>query len=126
VSNYRKLLLAIVGAVVLALQAAFTDGSMSTAEWVTVVAAALAAFGTWLMPNTDLLATAKTWVNALVLGAGVIVPLLADGLTQQEIWTAVIAVLTAAGVLAVRNVDTYGQHAAEFGGGQTLAGDPGD
>lgn len=105
-SNYRKLIVAILGAVVLGLQGAMTDGSMSVAEWVVLGAAILNAFGTWLVPETELLATAKTWVNGLVLGAGVVVPLLPDGLTQQEIWTVAIAVLTGAGVLAAHNHPT--------------------
>lgn len=99
----NKLVWALVGTVALGLQGALTDGSMSVEEWVTVVAAALAAFGTWLVPNTPALNTAKTWVNAVVLGAGVLVPLLAGGVTGQEVWTVVIAVLTAAGVYAVPN-----------------------
>lgn len=96
--QYSKLLWAIVGTIALGLKAALADNAMSVEDWVTVVAAALAAFGTWLVPNTPVLATAKTWVNAVVLGAGVLVPLLPDGLSGQEWWTVVIAVLTAAGV----------------------------
>lgn len=99
----NKLLFALLGTAALGLQGALTDGSMSVEEYVTVGAAALAAFGTWLMPNTRFLETAKTWVNALVLGAGVLVPLLAGGVSGQEVWTVVIAVLTAAGVYAVPN-----------------------
>jgi hypothetical protein len=101
--SVNKLLFALLGTVALGLQGALTDGSMSVEEWVTVGAAALAALGTWLMPNTPVLATAKVWVNALVLGAGVLVPLLAGGVDGQEVWTVVIAVLTAAGVYAVPN-----------------------
>lgn len=101
--NYTKLIWALAGTVALGLQGALSDGSMSVEEWVTVAAAALAALGTWLMPNTPLLTAAKTWVNALVLGAGVLVPLLTDGISGQEVWTVVIAVLTAAGVYAVPN-----------------------
>lgn len=99
----NKLLWALVGTVALGLQGALTDGSMSVEEYVTVGAAGLAAVGTWLMPNTRALAAAKTWVNALVLGAGVLVPLLVGGVDGQEVWTVVIAVLTAAGVYAVPN-----------------------
>jgi hypothetical protein len=99
----NKLIWALVGTVALGLQGALTDGSMSTEEWVTVGAAAFAALGTWLVPNTPTLAAAKTWVNALVLGAGVLVPLLAHGVTGQEVWTVVIAVLTAAGVYRLPN-----------------------
>jgi positive regulator of sigma E activity len=101
--SVNKLLFALAGTLALGLQGALTDSVMTTEEWVTVGAALLAAFGTWLVPNTPVLATAKTWVNALVLGAGVLVPLLADGVSGHEVWTVVIAVLTAAGVYAVPN-----------------------
>lgn len=96
--TYTKLIWAILGTIALGLQGALTDSSMSVEEYVTVGAAALAAVGTWLMPNTPALVAAKTWVSALVLGAGVLVPLLADGVTGQEVWTVAIAVLTSAGV----------------------------
>lgn len=124
--SVNKLIWALLGALALGLQGGFTDGSMSVGEWVTVAGAVLAAFGVWLVPNTPALATAKTWVSALVVGTGVVVPLLPGGLSQQEIWTLVIAVLTAAGVYALPNRETSrGQHAGgEYGAGPTLAGDP--
>lgn len=103
----NKLLVAILGAVVLAVQAGLQDNALSVSDWVTIGAAALAALGTWLIPNTPALVTAKLWVNALVLGAGVVLPLLQDGgLTPQEWLTVLIAVLTAGGVYAIGNGDT--------------------
>lgn len=102
--RYNKLVFAIVGAVAVAVQTALSaDGLMSTQDYVVVVAAALAAVGTWLVPNTPALETAKTWVNALVLAAGVAAPLVQDGLTGTEWTTVVIALLTAAGVYIVPN-----------------------
>jgi hypothetical protein len=79
------------------------DDVMSLVDWVVTASAALAALGTWLVPNTTTLATAKLWVNALVMGAGVLVPVMADGVTRAEWVTVVIAVLTAAGVYLVPN-----------------------
>lgn len=99
--DYRKLFWAIAGTIALGVQGALTDGSLSVAEYVTVSAAALAALGTWLVPNTPTLGAAKLWVNAIVLGAGVLVPLLVGGLTTQEWVTVGLAVLTAAGVYRV-------------------------
>ena len=101
--NYMKLLWAVAGAVALAVKGALVDDGMSLEDYVTVGAAGLAALGTWLMPNTPALATAKTWVNALVLGSGVLVPLLLDGVTGEEWVTVLIAVMTAAGVYAFPN-----------------------
>ena len=99
----NKLLFALAGTLALGLQGALTDNVMTVEEWVTVGAALLAAVGTWLVPNTPALNAAKTWVNALVLGAGVLVPLLTGGVSGHEAWTVVIAVLTTAGVYAVPN-----------------------
>lgn len=99
--TYWKLVWALAGTVALGLQGALTDGALSVEDWITVGAAALAAVGTWLVPNTDLLAKAKLWVSAIVLGAGVLLPLLPGGVTGTEWWTVVIAVLTAAGVYVV-------------------------
>jgi hypothetical protein len=101
--NYMKLLWAVAGAVALAVKGALADDGMSLEDYVTVGAAGLAALGTWLVPNTPALATAKTWVNALVLGSGVLVPLLLDGVTAQEWVTVLISVLTAVGVYALPN-----------------------
>lgn len=101
--NYMKLVWAVAGAVALAVKGALVDDGMSMEDYVIVGAAGLAALGTWLVPNTPALATAKTWVNALVLGAGVLVPLMLGGVTGEEWVTVLIAVLTAAGVYAVPN-----------------------
>jgi hypothetical protein len=99
--NYMKLVWALAGTLALGLQAGLVDDVMSTVDWLTVTAAALAALGTWLIPNTPVLAAAKTWVNALVLSVGVLIPLLPGGVSGNEWWTVVIALLTAAGVYMV-------------------------
>lgn len=96
--QFSKLIAAIVGTVALAVQTALADGGLSTEDFVVIGSAALAAFGTWLVPNTPVLATAKLWVSALVLAAGVAVPLIQDGVTTTEWMTILIALLTAAGV----------------------------
>lgn len=101
--TYSKLIAALVGALAFGLHGALADDFMSLDDWVKTGALVLAAVGTWLMPNTPVLATAKLWVNALVVGAGVLVPLLADGVSGQEWVQVLIAVLTAAGVYLVPN-----------------------
>lgn len=99
--TYSKLIAALVGALAFALHGALADDVMSLDDWVKTGALLLAAVGTWLVPNTPRLAAAKLWVSALVIGAGVLVPLLANGVTGQEWVQVVIAVLTAAGVYLV-------------------------
>lgn len=99
----NKLLAALVGALFFGLEEYFNDNVLTGAEWVLIISMLIAAVATWLVPNTPRLATAKTWAEALVVGAGVLVPLMADGLQQQDLWPAGLAVLTAAGVYFVPN-----------------------
>jgi hypothetical protein len=95
----KKLIAAIVGAVAFGLQTALSDGHMSTEELIGFIAMLFTVVGTWIVPNTSVLAAAKTWLAALVVGAGVLVPALVDGWqTNTDLWPIVIAVLTAAGV----------------------------
>ncbi|SES20776.1 hypothetical protein [Lentzea albida] len=96
--RYWKLISALAGTVVLALQTALGDGSIDMQDVVIVSAAGLASFGAWLVPSTTALKTIKTWVFALVVGAGVLGPVLAGGVTPQEWMTVLVAVLTSAGV----------------------------
>lgn len=99
----NKLVTALVGALAFALYGALADDVMSVTDWVQTGALVLAAFGTWLVPNTARLAAAKLWVSALVVGSGVLVPLLVGGVSGQEWMQVLIAVLTAAGVYLVPN-----------------------
>jgi hypothetical protein len=101
--NYMKLVWALAGTLALGLQTGLSDGVLSLEDGLLVGAAGLASVGTWLVPNTPALATAKVWVNAFVLGTGTLVTVLPDGVTGQEWMTVGIAVLTAAGVYMVPN-----------------------
>lgn len=49
--KYAKAGVAVAAAAAVALQAAFTDGSVSPQEWVGIALAALAALGVWAVPN---------------------------------------------------------------------------
>jgi hypothetical protein len=105
--SYNKLLWALLGTGALAVQTALSDDHWTSRELIELVAALLAAFGTWLMPNTTLLRTAKTWINALLMGLAVLVTFLDGGVTGQEWMTIVLAVLTAAGVYAAPRAPLY-------------------
>lgn len=104
-NNYLKLIGALVGTVVLALQTALLDSSVDAQDMVVVAAAGLASFGAWLVPSTTALKAVKTWVHALVIGAGVLGPVIAGGVTPQEWMTVLVAVLTAAGVAVAPGPD---------------------
>jgi hypothetical protein len=99
----KKLAVAVVGALVLGLQQYLDDNVLTSVEWVLLIGMLLAALSTWLVPNTPALATAKTWVEAIVAGTALLATLLPDGFQQQDVWPVLIAVLTAAGVYAVPN-----------------------
>ncbi len=49
--KYAKFIVAALAAGLVAAQTAITDGTITTAEWVTIVLAALGALGVWLIPN---------------------------------------------------------------------------
>jgi hypothetical protein len=66
-------------------------------------AAAMAALGVFLIPNTVAFDYAKSWVSALVLGAGVFLPALDDGFTTADLWPTIVVVATALGVLVLPN-----------------------
>jgi len=99
----NKLIWSLLGTAAIALQTAVADGGMSVQDWVVVSALLLASFGTWIVPNTPFLNTAKTWVNALVVGAGALEVVLVGGVTQAEGLTVLLAVLTSAGVYVIPN-----------------------
>lgn len=102
--DYKKLLWAILGPVVLFLKDALSGGStLSMPEAITVGALALGALGTWIIPNTPLLYTAKTWVNAVGAGSALLAILATDGLVGDDWLDALIVVLTTAGVLVIPN-----------------------
>jgi hypothetical protein len=95
----KKLLAAVVGAVAYGLQTALSDNVMTTAELIGFIAMLLTVVGTWIVPNTSVLQAAKTWLAALVVGSGVLIPALVDGWqTNVDLWPVVISILTAAGV----------------------------
>jgi hypothetical protein len=95
----KKLLAALAGAVAYFLQTALSDNTMTTAELIGFIAMLFTVVGTWIVPNTSVLQAAKTWLAALVVGSGVLIPALVDGWqTNIDLWPVVISVLTAAGV----------------------------
>jgi hypothetical protein len=51
VSPYAKFVVAALAAAAVALQAAISDGTVTSSEWVGVGIAALAALGVWAVPN---------------------------------------------------------------------------
>lgn len=103
-NDYKKLLWAILGPIVLFLKDAVGTGNPFTlAEGITVGALALGAFGTWIIPNTPVLTTAKTWVNAVASGTALLALLAGDGLVGDDWMDVLICVLTTAGVLVIPN-----------------------
>ena len=52
IAEYWKAIVAVVGAVAVAVQAALTDGTVTNAEWLTIAIAAITAVGVYLKANT--------------------------------------------------------------------------
>jgi len=50
-AEYWKAIVAVVGAVAVVVQAALTDGTITSAEWVTIAIAAVTAVGVYLKAN---------------------------------------------------------------------------
>ena len=50
-AEYWKAIVAVIGAVAVAVQAAVTDGTITSAEWVTIAIAAVTAVGVYLKAN---------------------------------------------------------------------------
>ena len=51
-AEYWKAIVAVIGAVAVAVQAAVTDGTITSAEWLTIAIAAVTAVGVYLKANT--------------------------------------------------------------------------
>lgn len=99
----RKFIVALVGAIALAVAYVATDETITTVEWVQVVIAVASAAQVWLTANVPSLGWAKT-LTAVVLGvANVLVGAIIDGITLSDVMTMIVAGMTAAGVYMVPN-----------------------
>jgi len=101
--NLNKLVWAIFGAVATGLIAFLGDGHLDLSEDLQLTVMGLGAVYTWLMPNTTLLATSKTWVNALATGLTLLIGFLSNGVSAQEWIQVAVCVATTAGVYAIPN-----------------------
>jgi hypothetical protein len=93
------LVAAIIGAVVLFLKEALGDGGLEQWEWLHIATILVGCVGVWLLPNTTVLKTAKTWVMALAAGLVVLESAITNGVTPAELVDIGIVILTAAGIL---------------------------
>lgn len=103
--NANKLIWAILGALFLAGKNFLDDGSIANDEALLLTVAGLGAVEVWLVPNTTLLATVKTWVHAIMMGLGALVLALAGGVTGAEWIDVAIMIGTTAGVFGIPNQD---------------------
>lgn len=62
-ARYRKSIVAVIGAVAVALTAALSDGAMSPADWAAVAVAVLTACGVYGFPNSPPPNPVETWVD---------------------------------------------------------------
>ncbi|TDC00778.1 hypothetical protein E1091_04195 [Micromonospora fluostatini] len=103
----KKFLVAVAGAVAVAVAGALTDNQVTTVEAVQVVIAVATAAQVWVTTNVPTLTWAKT-VTAVLLGVtNVLVGVIADGISAADVAVLIVAAFTAAGVYAVPNGSTH-------------------
>lgn len=107
-SPIAKFLTAILGAALVVLTSALTDGHVSTVEAVQIAVAVTAAGGVWIAANVPGMPAAKTAIAALLAALDLVATYLVNGGGLNSItgsqWANVgLAVLTALGVYVVRN-----------------------
>lgn len=102
--NFNKLVWAVLGALFFGTKGFLDDGHLDIFETLTTVSLALGALETWLIPNTTLLAYAKTWVHASLAGMGILIMALPGGVTGSEWYDVAIMIGTTAGVWAIPNM----------------------
>lgn len=102
---YRKFLMALAGAVVVALAAATSDDVLTNAEIAQVILAALAPFSVYVLPNAPGYGVVKSFVAAATAGVGLLAGWLANGdkITTSMWLNFALAVGTALGVFVVAN-----------------------
>lgn len=103
---YAKAVIAVLGAVAVAVQSALSDGAFSQGEVINLVISAVTAFQVWLTANTPA-GTFSWYAKAMTAGVlaalNLVISYLDGGLTQVEIVNLVLAAITAALVLLVPN-----------------------
>ena len=101
--RYAKALVAVLGAVLMAVAAAMTDGRIGSDEWVQIAIAGATAASVWTAANVPSLPYAKTVIAVVLAVLNLLVAYISDGLTPAEWVNLAIAALTAAGVYVVPN-----------------------
>jgi len=98
----KKLIWPIVGLIVMAvlttIQQANADNHITASEWVQVILQALMAFNVWATANLPQYTKMKTYVAAAIAMVSLLVALITDGLTTNEIINLVITGLATLGV----------------------------
>jgi hypothetical protein len=99
-----KLIAALVGAALVVLTSALSDGHMTVVEDVQVAISVATACGVWITANVPAMTWAKTAIAALLAALNLVVTYLAAGPITGSEWANIgIAVLTALGVYAIPN-----------------------
>lgn len=108
---YAKSIAAVVGAIAMAIAAAWTDSKITDAEWVMIAVAGWTAFQVFVTANLDLPLwdRAKDITAGALAGLGALGGYLANGQEMTgALWLNVaIAALTAAGVFASRSAPVH-------------------
>jgi uncharacterized membrane protein YhhN len=96
-------------AILAAIYAALTDGTITTQEWIVVAGTGVGAFGVWLVPNLEggVGHYAKGFVSFMTAGLPVLYVVIPGGLTQAETIEVVLAGLAAIGFVVGKGEKGY-------------------
>lgn len=105
-AGYKKLFVAVFGAMIMLAYTMYTDSVITDLEWVQIASAGVGAYLVWLTANGPV---GSFWRYSKTIAYGLTALLttlyvtLPDGVTSYEWFTIAIAVLTALGILATPN-----------------------
>lgn len=109
---YAKLILAVIGAGVMALYGFLDDNKVDTTEWIKIAIAVSLAVQVYLVPVTPEWPWMKTAIGCILAALNVLVIVIVGGVNSQELIEILIAVGTAAGVAIAPAVSHNGQPAS--------------
>jgi len=109
---YAKLILAIIGAGVMALYGFLDDNHVSMDEWIKIAIATALAIQVYLVPVTPEWPWMKTAIACLLAALNVLVIVIVGGVNAQELIEILIAVGTAGGVAIAPAISHNGQPAS--------------
>lgn len=102
-TKYNKFIAAAVATVLIAIQIAYGDGTITNVEWVTIAIQGVGALSVFAAPNVPGAPYTKTILAVLTAVLTVLTTAITGGINTSELITIVLAALGALGVYSVTN-----------------------